>query len=68
MLEGVKANSETGNKSLYNDNTKRPKLQHTQLGILKTYVFCQNIQQEASSSVEGAAGVMYPSLRIHLKS
>ena len=60
--------NEKGNKSLYNDNTKRPKLQDTQLGILKIYGFCQKIQQEASGSVESAAGVMYPYLRIHLKS
>ena len=50
-LVGVKANNAAGNKSLSNENTKRPKL-----------------QQEASGSVEGAAGVMYPSLRIHLRS
>ena len=41
----------------YNDNIKRPKLQDTQLGILKIYTFCQKIQQRASSPGEGTAGV-----------
>ena len=27
------------------DNIKRPKLQDTQLGILKIYAFCQKVQQ-----------------------
>ena len=29
----------------YYDNIKKPKLQDTQLGILKIYAFCQKIQQ-----------------------
>ena len=31
----------------YYDNIKKPKLQDTQLGILKIYAFCQKIQQRA---------------------
>ena len=41
----------------YNDNIKRPKLQDTQLGILKIYVFCQKIQQRVSGPGESAGGV-----------
>ena len=52
----------------YNDNTKRPKPQDTQLGILKTYEFCQKIQQKTSCPRDSAAGIMYLSLRIHPKS
>ena len=52
----------------YNDNTKRPKLQDTQLGMLKFYVFCWKIQQRASGPGESAAGVTYQSLRIYPKS
>ena len=52
----------------YNDNIKRPKLQDTQLGILKIYVFCQKIQQRVSGPGESAGGVtQYLSLRIHRK-
>ena len=29
----------------YNDNIKRPKLQDTQLGILKIYAFCQKFSR-----------------------
>ena len=42
----------------YNDNTKRPKPQDTQLGISKIYAFCRKIQQRASDPRESAAGVM----------
>ena len=38
----------------YNDTTKRPKPQYTQLGILKIF---QKIQQRASSPGESAAGI-----------
>ena len=41
----------------YNDNIKRPKLQDTQLGISKIYLFCQKIQQRSSGPGESAAGV-----------
>ena len=52
----------------YNDNTKRPKPQDTQLGILKTYAFCQKTQQRTSCPRDSAAGIMHLSLRIHPKS
>ena len=38
---------------------KRPKLQDTQLGILKFYAFCQKIQQRALGPGESAVGVTY---------
>ena len=41
----------------YYDNIKKPKLQDTQLGILKIYAFCQKIQQRASCPEESIAGV-----------
>ena len=41
----------------YYDNIKKPKLQDTQLGILKIYTFCQNIQQRALCPRESTAGV-----------
>ena len=41
----------------YNDNIKRPKLQDTQLGILKFYVFCEEIQQRAWCPGESGAEV-----------
>ena len=52
----------------YNDNTKRPKPKENQLGILKIYAICRNIQQRASGPGEGAAGVTYLSMRTYLKS
>ena len=52
----------------YNDNTKRPKLEKNQLGILKIYAFCRKIQQRASGLGESVAGVTYPSMRIYPKS
>ena len=51
----------------YNDNTKRPKLKENQLGILKIYIFCQKIQQRASSLGESTAGVRNLSVRVHQK-
>ena len=49
-----------------NDNIKRPKLQGTLLGILKTYAFCQKLQRRASGSGESTAGVTWHlTLRIH---
>ena len=33
----------------YNDNIKRPKLQDTQLEILKMFTFCWKIQQRATT-------------------
>ena len=41
----VKANSQTGNMSLYNENTKKAKPQDTELGISKIYEFCQKIDR-----------------------
>ena len=38
-------------------NIKRPKLQDTQLGILKIHAFCRKIQQRASGPGESTAGV-----------
>ena len=52
----------------YNENIKRPKSQDTQLGILKIYLFCQKIQCRVSDPGESTAGVIYLSMRIHLKS
>ena len=43
----------------YNDNTKRPKPKENKLGVLKTYAFCQKIQQKASGPGESAAGITY---------
>ena len=37
---------------IYNDIIKRPKLQDTQLEILKIYPFCQKIQQRVSVQEE----------------
>ena len=51
----------------YYDNIKKPKLQDTQLGILKIYAFCQKIQQRASGPEESTSGVTYPSMRMHPK-
>ena len=51
----------------YNDNTKRPKSKENQLEILKIYTFCQKVQQRALGPGESTAGVMYLSMRIHLK-
>ena len=39
-----------------NDNTKRPKTQDNQLGIIKMYAFCQKIQQSASGPRESTWG------------
>ena len=39
-----------------------------QLGILKIYTFCQEIQQRASGPGENTAGVTNLFIRIHLKS
>ena len=47
----------------YNDNTKRPKPQDTQI-----YLFCRKIQQKVLGPGETAAGVTYLSMRIHSKS
>ena len=54
-------------KSLYNDNTKRPKTQDDQPGISKIYAFCWKIQQGASGPRENAVGVTYLSLRTQSK-
>ena len=52
----------------YNDNTRRQKPKQNQPGILKNYAFFRNIQQRASDPGKTAAGVTYPSMRIHPKS
>ena len=52
----------------YNDNTKKPKLNETQPGILKIYICCWKIQQKGLSAGESAAGITYSSIRIHPKS
>ena len=36
----------------YNNNTKRPKPKENQLGILKIYAFCQEIQQNTAGPRE----------------
>ena len=46
----------------YNGKTKRPKLQDTQLGILKIFVFCQKIDWRSLGPGESGAGVMYLSM------
>ena len=51
----------------YNDNTKRPKLQDSQLGILIFFAFCWENQQRALGPGESAAGVTDLSMRIHWK-
>ena len=52
----------------YNDNIKRPKPQERQLEILKTYAFCQKIQQRASVLGESAMRIDSKSCCIfHLK-
>ena len=50
-----------------NDNTKRPKPQDIQLGILKIYAFSREFKHRASGPGEGTAGVRYFSMRIHPK-
>ena len=52
---------------LCNGNTKRPKLQDTQLGVSKIYSFCQKMWQGVSGPGESAAGVTYLSLTIYPK-
>ena len=52
----------------YNDDTKRPKPQDTQLGILKVVAFYWGIKQRALGPGESAAKVAYQSMRIHPKS
>ena len=47
---------------------KRPKSQDIQLVILKLYTFYRKTQQGLSDPGESVAGVMYLSMRIHLKS
>ena len=44
-------------KGIYIDNTRRPKLEDTQLGISKICSFHRNIQQEAFGQRETTAGV-----------
>ena len=39
------------------DSIKRPKLQDTQLGILRIYAFCQKIQQRAAGPGESTVGI-----------
>ena len=48
----------------YNDNTKKPKLQDTQLGILIIHTFCQKNQQRVSSPGESPAGVLNLSMEV----
>ena len=43
----------------YNDNTKSPKLQDTQQGILQLRAFCQKIQQSTSFPGESTGGVTH---------
>ena len=50
-----------------NDNTKRPKPQDIQLGILKIYASCREFKHKASGPGEGTAGVRYFCMRIHPK-
>ena len=52
----------------YNKNTKRPKANKNQLGILKIYTFCWKIHQRVSGPGESAAGFMYLSMRVQPKS
>ena len=52
----------------YIDNTKRPKPQDTQIGILKVYAFYQKIQQRGSDPGQSTDGVTYLSIKIHPKS
>ena len=67
-IYSVKAKSQAGNISQsYNNNTKMPNLQDSQLGILKIYAFCQKIQQVLGPG-KNTAGVTYLFMRIHLKS
>ena len=49
----------------YNDNTKRPKPKENQLGILKVYAFCQEIQQNTSGPRERCW--CYVFMRMHPK-
>ena len=52
----------------YNDNTKRSKPKENQLGILKIYAFCWEIQPRASEPRDSTTGVRFLSMRIHSKS
>ena len=47
--------------------TKTPKPEENQLGILKIYSFCQEIQHRALGPGDSTAGVMYLSMRVHQK-
>ena len=49
----------------YTDNTKRPKPNENQLGILKIYAFCQKIQQKTSGP--GQRCLCYVSMRMYSK-
>ena len=52
----------------YNDNRKTPRPEENQEGILKICAFCQKIQQRYSGPGESAIGIVYLTIRIHLKS
>ena len=47
--------------------TKTPKPEENQLGILKIYSFCQEIQHRALGPGDSTAGVMYLPMRVHQK-
>ena len=51
----------------YHDNVKREKPKENQLGIIKIYTFCQEIQQKTSGPGESTGGVTYLCMRIHPK-
>ena len=58
FIYSFKAKNQAGNIWVkHYDNIKKPKLQDTQLGILKIYAFCRKIQQRASCPGESTAGV-----------
>ena len=64
----LKLRVQQGMSERYIDNTKRPKPQDTQIGILKVYAFYQKIQQRGSDPGHSADGVTYLSIKIHPKS
>ena len=66
----VKAKSQAGNIQVKDIMTtqKKPKQNKNQLGILKSYAFCWNVQQKTLVPEEITATVTYLCMRIHLKS
>ena len=67
-LGGVKTNGEAGNIRVYIMTIQKGQsCKLLSQGSWKFMYFAKKIKQETSGPGKSAAGVMYPSLRIHLK-